>query len=30
MIAHERFWPEREIGNDTLVVAEQFRLVERL
>jgi hypothetical protein len=30
MIAHERFWSEREIGDDTLVVAERFRRVERL
>jgi uncharacterized protein YhfF len=28
--AHERFWTDREIGDDTLVVAERFRLVERL
>ena len=27
--AHERFWAGREISNDTLVVAERFRLVER-
>jgi uncharacterized protein YhfF len=27
--AHERFWREREIGDDTLVVAERFRLIER-
>jgi uncharacterized protein YhfF len=28
--AHERFWSDREIEDDTLVVAERFRLVERL
>jgi uncharacterized protein YhfF len=28
--AHERFWSDREIRDDTLVVAERFRLVERL
>jgi uncharacterized protein YhfF len=28
--AHERFWSDRAIGDDTLVVAERFRLVERL
>jgi uncharacterized protein YhfF len=28
--AHQRFWSDREIGDDTLVVAERFRLVERL
>ena len=28
--AHERFWSDREIGDDTLVVAERFRLIERL
>src|SRR3954453_11232490 len=27
--AHERFWAGREIRDDTLVVAERFRLVER-
>jgi uncharacterized protein YhfF len=28
--AHERFWSDREIADDTLIVAERFRLVERL
>ena len=28
--AHEEFWEEQEITDDTLVVAERFRLVERL
>jgi uncharacterized protein YhfF len=28
--AHERFWADREIRDDTLIVAERFRLVERL
>ena len=28
--AHERFWADREIGDDTLIVAERFKLVERL
>jgi uncharacterized protein YhfF len=28
--AHERFWAGHEIGDDTLVVAERFRIVERL
>ena len=28
--AHERFWSEHEIDDDTLIVAERFRLVERL
>jgi uncharacterized protein YhfF len=28
--AHEAFWAEREITDDTLVVAERFRVVERL
>jgi len=28
--AHERFWSEHEITDDTLIVAERFRLVERL
>ena len=28
--AHERFWSDREITDDTLIVAERFRLVERL
>lgn len=28
--AHERFWAEYEIRDDTLIVAERFRLVERL
>lgn len=28
--AHERFWAEHEIGDDTPIVAERFRLVERL
>ena len=28
--AHERFWADREITDDTLIVAERFRLVERI
>jgi uncharacterized protein YhfF len=28
--AHEEFWADRGIGDDTLMVAERFRLVERL
>ena len=28
--AHENFWAEQEIEDDTLIVAERFRLVERL
>jgi uncharacterized protein YhfF len=28
--AHERFWADREIRDDTLIVAERFRLVKRL
>jgi uncharacterized protein YhfF len=28
--AHERFWSGRETGDDTRVVTERFRLVERL
>jgi uncharacterized protein YhfF len=28
--AHERFWGEHDIDDDTLIVAERFRLVERL
>jgi uncharacterized protein YhfF len=28
--AHERFWAEHDIDDDTLIVAERFRLVERL
>jgi uncharacterized protein YhfF len=28
--AHERFWAEHDIHDDTLIVAERFRLVERL
>jgi uncharacterized protein YhfF len=28
--AHERFWANREIDDDTLIVAERFRLGERL
>ena len=28
--AHERFWSDREIRDDTLVVAERFRLIERI
>ncbi|HKG11309.1 MAG TPA: ASCH domain-containing protein, partial [Gaiellaceae bacterium] len=28
--AHENFWAEQEIDDDTLIVAERFRLVERL
>jgi uncharacterized protein YhfF len=27
--AHERFWADHEIADDTLIVAERFRLVER-
>lgn len=27
--AHERFWSQHEITDDTLIVAERFRLVER-
>jgi uncharacterized protein YhfF len=27
--AHERFWSDHEIDDDTLIVAERFRLVER-
>ncbi len=27
--AHERFWADREISDETLIVAERFRLVER-
>ena len=27
--AHERFWAEHQITDDTLIVAERFRLVER-
>jgi uncharacterized protein YhfF len=27
--AHERFWADQEIGDDTLIVAERFRVVER-
>jgi uncharacterized protein YhfF len=27
--AHERFWAEHEIGDDTLIVAERFRLVDQ-
>jgi uncharacterized protein YhfF len=26
--AHERFWSDRRIGDDTLIVVERFRLVE--
>ena len=28
--AHEGFWAQHEIDDDTLIVAERFRLVERL
>ena len=28
--AHERFWSDREIRDDTLIVAERFRLIERI
>ena len=28
--AHERFWTGREIRDDTLIVAERFRLIERI
>ena len=28
--AHERFWGDREITDDTLIVAERFRLLRRL
>jgi uncharacterized protein YhfF len=28
--AHERFWSDRQISDDTLIVAERFRLVEQL
>jgi uncharacterized protein YhfF len=28
--AHERFWADEQIDDDTLIVAERFRLVERL
>jgi uncharacterized protein YhfF len=28
--AHERFWSDRAIGDDTLIVAERFRVVEIL
>jgi uncharacterized protein YhfF len=28
--AHEEFWTDQEIGDDTLIVAERFRVVERL
>jgi uncharacterized protein YhfF len=28
--AHERFWHDRPITDDTLIVAERFRVVERL
>ncbi len=28
--AHEAFWKEQEIGDDTLIVAERFKVVERL
>jgi uncharacterized protein YhfF len=28
--AHQRFWSEREIADDTLIVCERFTLVERL
>jgi uncharacterized protein YhfF len=28
--AHERFWHDREITHDTLIVAERFEVVERL
>ena len=28
--AHERFWSDREIRDGTLIVAERFRLIERI
>ena len=28
--AHEEFWADQGIGDDTLIVAERFRVVERL
>ena len=28
--AHENFWADHEVDDDTLIVAERFRLVERL
>jgi uncharacterized protein YhfF len=28
--AHEEFWADREVDDDTLIVAERFRIVERL
>ncbi len=28
--AHERFWSDREITDDTLIVAERFRVIEKL
>ena len=28
--AHGRFWAEHDIDDDTLIVAERFRLIERL
>ncbi|MBA3376699.1 MAG: ASCH domain-containing protein [Actinobacteria bacterium] len=28
--AHERFWADQEIGDDTLIVAERFRVLEHL
>jgi uncharacterized protein YhfF len=28
--AHERFWADHEISDDTLVVAERFRIIEQL
>jgi uncharacterized protein YhfF len=28
--AHEAFWSDREIGDDAMVVAERFKVVERL
>jgi uncharacterized protein YhfF len=28
--AHERFWSDREIRDDTLIVAERFTLIERI
>ena len=28
--AHEEFWADREIDDDTLIVAERFRVVDRL
>jgi len=28
--AHEEFWADEEIDDDTLIVAERFRVVERL